>query len=223
MWWSKPKRISFEDTRKTLVTVLKDVRSDWADRIAAVPSMSFSSLLGGMGSFSDLVICQINHHNISSDREPLANELVSCLTSICYVSSKQGSLSADTAVESCGTLGLELTGCRCLACGYAQVNPVGIRSLIAAVQVRKGIREGIANGNPSKALIALWQAKEDSDTIQVVVEQAESSGIHYSKEDKWMRPCRHCGSNDTCVYRWKKDRQIFVPADDNLPLRSMPA
>src|SRR4051794_24546334 len=99
MFWSKPMTISFADAQSVLVVVLKEVRCDnWAERVAAAGTDSFRSLLGGMGSFSDLVVCRENHHDVSADREPLANELLMCLTSVCYTSSKDGPLTADSAV-----------------------------------------------------------------------------------------------------------------------------
>ena len=221
MFWSKPNTISFADAQKVLVAVLRDVRcDDWAEWVAAVSSGSFRSLLGGMGSFSDLVICRENHHDVSVDREPLANEVVSCLSSVCYTSSRDGALTADSAVTSCGTTSLVLSGWRCLACGHAQVTLRGLRSLIAAIDVRRVIRDGIAKRTPSNALLALWRAPEDSETVRRLAERAMASGIGQSDSDGWMRPCPACGSDDTCVYRWRDDGARFIPTDDNLPLRN---
>jgi len=219
MFWSKPKTISFDDAQRVLVAVLNDVRcTDWADRLAGVAPSSFPSILGGMGSFSDLIVCRENQHEVSSEREPLANELVSCLSSICYTSSREGDLTADAAIASCGTISLVLTGWRCLVCGHAQATSRGVRSLIAAIDVRRSIRDGIAQRTASDKLLALWRAPEDSDRVRFLVERARTSGIGYSESDSWMRPCAACGSDDTCVYRWRRDGDRFVPADDNLPL-----
>jgi hypothetical protein len=221
MFWSKPKTISFDDAQRVLVAVLRDVRcNDWAERVAAVSSSSFRSLLGGMGSFSDLVICDANHHEVAPEREPLANELVSCLTSICYAASREGDLTADAAVASCGTIGLELTGWRCLACGYAQIYSRGVRSLIAATRTRRAIRDGIAQRSPHDALLAYWRAPEEVDAVRALIEQAWMSDIQFADGDSWMRPCPGCGGDDTCVYRWRQERDRFVPTDDNLPLRN---
>ena len=222
MWRSKPNKISFEDARKVLVTVLRDVRSDWAEKIASVTAMQFPKQSGGMGSFSDLVIDQANGHEITPNRQPLANELLSCLREICYVTSesRELSLSADAAVSSCGTLDLVLTGWRCLSCGYAQTTPTQIGYLIAAVQVRKTIREGITEGAPVDALISLWRAEENTVRVRALLDQVQSSRIQYTHDEAWMRPCPRCGSEDTCAYRWKEIGHTFVPTDDNLPLRS---
>ena len=221
MFWSKPKTISFADAQKVLVAVLRDVRcDDWAGRVASVSTGSFQSLLGGMGSFSDLVICRENHHDVSAEREPLTNALVSCLTSVCYTSARDGALTADSAVASCGTTGLVLSGWRCLTCGHAQVTARGVRSLIAAIEVRRALRDGITKRTPSDTLLELWRAPEDSEAVRLLVERARARGIGHSDTDGWMRPCPACGSDDTCVYRWRDGGARFVPTEDNLPLRS---
>jgi hypothetical protein len=221
MFWSKPKTISFADSQRALVAILRDVRCNyWAERIAAVSTNSFQSLLGGMGSLSDLIICRENHHEITPEKEPLANELVGCLASICYATSKTGSATLDAAVASCGTISLVLSGWRCLACGHAQISPRSVRAVLAAVNVRRAIGNGIARRSPYEEIVNLWQAKEDSDSLRVLIQKAGESGIAYSQADGWMRPCPHCGGNDTCVYRWQTDRDKFIPASDNLPLRS---
>jgi hypothetical protein len=221
MFWSKPKTISFAEAREVLVAVLRDVRCDgWSERVATASAASFQSLLGGMGSFSDLVICRQNHHNVSTDREPLANELVSCLTSVCYSSSKVRALAltADSAIACCGTFSLVLTGWRCLTCGHAQVTSRGLRSLIAAIEVREALRNGVAKRTPAESLLALWRSPEDTKILRLFIERAESSGIEYSESEEWMRPCPACGSDNTCVYRWRDDGARFVSAADNLPL-----
>jgi len=221
MLWSKPKTISFEDAQRVLVALLRDVRCNhWADQVSAASPNSFPSLLGGMGSFNDLIICRQNHHELAAEREPLANELVSCLRSVCYAASKEGILTAETAVASCGTIDLVLSGWRCLVCGYGQITSRDARSLIAAVDVRRSLRDGIDRRSPSDALLSLWRNPENSKAIQALIDKAQTSGIQYTEEDRWMRPCPGCGSGDTCVYRWRQDHDRFIPADDNLPLRN---
>jgi len=221
MFWSKPKTISFDEAQQVLVTLLRDVRCHyWADQVSTASAHSFPSLLGGMGSFNDLIICRQNHHEIAAEREPLANELVSCLRSICYAASKEGMLSADAAVASCGTINRLLQGWRCRVCGYSQITSRNARSLIAAVDVPRSIRDSFDQRSPSDALLALWRGPENSKAIQALIDGAQKSGIRYTEEDRWMRPCPGCGSGDTCVYRWKQGHDKFIPADNNLPLRN---
>jgi hypothetical protein len=147
---------------------------------------------------------------------------VSCLGSVCYAISKEGILAADAAVASCGTINLVLPGWRCLVCGYGQITSRSARSLIAAVDVRRSLRDGIDQRSPSDTILALWRNPENSKAIEELIDKARTSGIQYTEEDRWMRPCPACGSGDTCVYRWRQDHDRFIPADDNLPLRNSP-
>jgi len=219
MLWSKPKTISFAEAQRVLVTVLRDVRcNDWANKVSAASANSFRSLLGGMGSFNDVVICRANHHELATDREPLANELVDCMRSVCYAT-RDGAIAADAAIASCGTISLVLTGWRCLVCGHGQISSRGARSFVGAVEVRKALRDGINQRAPSDALLALWREPENFLAVRVLVDMARTSGIQYSEGEGWMRPCPGCGGNNTCVYRWKRDHDEFVPTADNLPLR----
>ncbi len=221
MFWSKPKTISFEDAQRVLVTLLRDVRcNSWADRVSATSPNAFPSLLGGMGSLNDLIICQKNHHELAAEREPLANELMSCLLSVCYAASRDGTLTADAAVASCGTINLVLPGWRCLVCGYGLITSRSARSLISASDVRRALRDGIDQRSPSDSLLALWRGPENLNGIQALIDKAQKSGIQYTDEDRWMRPCPGCGSSDTCIYRWRQDHQRLIPTDDNLPLRN---
>jgi len=220
MPWSKPKTISFDDSQRVLITILRDVRCDqWAEKVSAASPNSFHSLLGGMGSLNDLIICRENHYAIVADREPLANELVSCLRSVCFAASKDGPLTAAAAVASCGTINLVLSGWRCLVCGYGQIVSRSARSVIAAVEVRRALRDGIDKRLPAETLLALWRKPENSDSLRELIDKAQSSGIQYAEGDSWMRPCPGCGSNDTCVYRWRQENDKFVSTDNNLPLR----
>jgi hypothetical protein len=68
-------------------------------------------------------------------------------------------------------------------------------------------------------LISLWRSGEDSDSVRKLINKAQCSGIFYSEDDSWMRPCPRCKSDDTCVYRWKEYNDRFIATDDNLPLR----
>jgi len=221
MFWSKPKKISFENAQQVLGAVLRDVRcNEWADRVASVSSSSFKSLLGGMGSLTDLVISQENQHEVSTEREPLANELVHCLTSVCVVTSRGGAVTADAAVGECGDHSLLVSGWRCLACGYGRISLRGARCVIAALEVRRALKEGIAQRSPTKALLDLWEHSSDSDLVQALVAKAQASGVRCSEEESWMRPCPGCGSDDTCVYRWRQENDRLLPEGDNLPLRN---
>lgn len=221
MFWSKPNTISFAQAQTVLTTVLRDVKcDDWALRVSSISSVGFSSLLGGMGSFSDLIICRENGHQITAEREPLANELMSCMSSICHTTSKRGDLTAHDAIACCGTLGLVLSGWLCRICGYGAANDRALRSLIAANAVREAIRTGIQRQTPEVVLLGLWTGPEDWDGLQALRARSVADGIQSLNSDGWMRPCPVCGSEDTCVYRWSDNGLSFQPTSDNLPIRA---
>ncbi len=212
---SKPKRISFEDARSALVILLEDVGENWwLEKLSSIHAYSFKSLLGGMGSFTDLVICPENNHRITEERTPLANELLTCLRGICYIVGQEGSLSPERVIAVCGRTQFILSGWRCLSCGHSQISRQDARYFHASIEVHKALGRGI------EALLQLWESAENSDEIQEIIAMAERSGIRIAEGTGWMRPCPSCKSHDTCVYRWYADNKLFLPTADNLPLRT---
>jgi hypothetical protein len=211
---SKVKPITFEDAKRVLLALLNDVSEEfWHGKLADTSAGSFRTILGGMGSFNDLVICPQNKHRIADEKEPLANELLSCLSSVCYVASRRDSLDPSDAVAACGTVGLVLTGWRCLACGHSQVSYCDIRAFIAAVAVREALKSGI------DTVLELWNSKEDVEALGEMINLATKSGIIVTRDKAWMRPCPSCKENDTCVYRWNLENGSFVAGVDNLPMK----
>jgi hypothetical protein len=210
----KPNLVTFEHARSVLLTVLADVGEEfWREKLASVSSDSFRRLLGGMGSFSDLVICVENKHRVADDKEPLANELISCLRTVCYVTAQRGPIAMPDAVAACGTAKATLHGWRCLACGHSRVSNQDIRAFVAFIAVRDALKKDI------EEVLHVWRSREDNDTIQRVVNLVTRSGIALSNDDAWMRPCASCKSEDTCVYRWQLREDSFLPTPDNLPLK----
>jgi hypothetical protein len=210
---SKVKPITFEDAKRGLLALLADVGEEfWHGKVADASAGSFRGILGGMGTFNDLVICPQNKHRIADEKEPFANELLSCLTSVCYVASRCDSLDPFDAVTACGTVGLVLTGWRCLACGHSQVSYYDIRAFIATVAVREALKRGI------DPVLQLWHRKEDVEALGEMINVATKSGIIVTHDKAWMRPCPSCKGNDTCVYRWNLENGLFVADADNLPM-----
>jgi hypothetical protein len=153
---STPKPISFEDARSVLLVVLSEVGEEfWHRKLIDCSSSSFGTILGGMGSFNDLIICRQNNHKITDEKEPLANELLSCLTAVGYVTSRRGSVQPSDAVAACGTARLALSGWRCLSCGYPQTSNYDARAFIAAVGIRYALAAGI------NQVLKLWNGPEE--------------------------------------------------------------
>jgi hypothetical protein len=211
---STPKAITFEDAKSVLLVVLAEVGEEfWHRKLVECSSDSFKAILGGMGSFNDLFICSQNNHRITDEKEPQANELLSCLTSVCYVTSQRGSVQPSEAVAACGTEQLVISGWRCLSCGYSQTSRYNIRAFIAAGRVRDALGIGIDQ------VLKLWIQPEDAKAVQDWADLAEQSKIHVTEDESWMRPCPSCGGNDTGVYRWEFKSGSFIPGGDNLPIR----
>lgn len=213
---SNPKPISFEDAKSVLLVVLADVGEEfWHGKLADCSSSSFKTILGGMGSFNDLIICPQNNHQVTDEKEPLANELLSFLTSVCYVTSQRGSVQPSDAVAACARARLVLSGWRCLSCGYSQISSHDARAFIAAANVRDALGAGI------NLLLKLWKGPEDAKALQDLSDLAKQSKIHVTEDKSWMRPCPSCKGNDTCVYRWQLENGSFLPTADNLPMKTI--
>jgi hypothetical protein len=175
-------------------------------------------MCGGMGSFSDVIICRQNGHQIAAEKEGLANEILNCFSAICFVSAKS-SLTADEAVSACGTLSMVLQGVRCLNCGYAGVNLDNLACFHAAITVRKLLREGIECGDLFQRVTAYWTSYSPQRETQPLKAWLGPSHIEFRDTQGMMRPCPSCGSQDTAIYRWNLKGQRFESSADNLSLR----
>lgn len=181
--------------------------------------MGFTKVFGGMGSFSDLVLCKANNHLIESDKEPLANELLRCLSSIAYTTSREGDLTSQEAISACGNIGSELSGWRCRDCGYGEVSPASIYGFAAYHDVRQAIENGIKTELFFDSIKAVWDQFNGTDKVNRFRESIKNSEILLSQNTGWMRPCPKCQKEDTCVYRWDFNGRKFVPSTDNLELK----
>ncbi|HXA45074.1 MAG TPA: hypothetical protein VNZ25_06175 [Candidatus Angelobacter sp.] len=173
------------------------------------------SAYGGMGSFNDIGFDDVWLGTLFDD-----------LKSACYYFAHQPTNKPDIrALErSMGIVGFELSGWRCLACGYGVVSRRDIEYFIARRVIRQNVlaeagrtrlREFVASAirlHPSDAVL----------TPERVAGLADGSGLHIRDNNEWLRPCPSCGSADTAVYRWllADDGHKFVPAHDNSQLRT---
>jgi hypothetical protein len=204
---SRPRKISFHQAHAALLTLLEDVGEKfWHAKLKEVSIDTFSGVLGGMGSFSDLFLCAENNHRLTEDKEPLANALLDCLTATLYTASAEGSITATDAIAACGQVPDTLSGWRCGVCGYAQSSHYQLRALIAASAVRDALKDG------TEGLLRLWQSSGDQKEFQRLLETAIKSGICPTKTTLDMRPCPSCESSDTAVSRWVLQGNSLVPA-----------
>ena len=205
------KTICFEEARDLLATVLRDVGENfWARKIASADGAWFRSLCGGMGSLSDLVICRDNRHDITPEREPLANELVSALSSICSTAARGRELTADLAAAACGYGAPGLMVRQCRSCGYAHASPRSLRTWLAAVQIRDAVRRGAEQGTATETLLELWRAPFDAEAFARLIAQVRRSGIDYTREDHGIGSCPQCGFDYLEQKWWDRQGERFV-------------
>ncbi len=179
----------------------------------------FTNVYGGMGSFNDLVLCKANNHRIENDKEPLANELLNCLSSIAYTAAGKGELTAHEAITACGNIGSELSGWRCRDCGYGELSPDSIYSFAAYYDVRQAIETGIKTESFLDSIKAVWNQFNSTEKVNRFRKAVKISEISLSQSTGWMRPCPKCQKEDTCVYRWDFNGRKFVPSQDNLAVK----
>lgn len=176
------------------------------------------SIYGGMGSFNDIVICRINHHKVTDEQEPWANALLMDLQSVCHAFSAGENFKANAWN---GESRKVLQGWACRDCAYCEITHRDTDSFLAPRLVDPMVRDGMLNSDVVSVVDRVLALNIPclTERRSQVLEQAESSGIHVSKRTGWMRPCPHCGENNTCVYRWVHLERGFVPSSDNLKLK----
>ncbi|MHB8126351.1 MAG: DUF6966 domain-containing protein [Desulfitobacteriaceae bacterium] len=179
------------------------------------------SAYGGMGSINDLVLCQQNKHQLTKEQVPWANDLLIELLSLC---SSLARLPQKT-IRFESTDKLQIQGWRCLSCGYSELTMLDIENYISRPMVRKGMEQAIKSCQlvefiPQVLSICLPGIEDERAKIKNIALQ---SGINVTTRDGCLRPCPHCGDNDTAVYRWDKQGESwfakFIPAPNNLSIK----
>lgn len=173
------------------------------------------SAYGGMGSFNDIGFQDVWLGTVFSD-----------LKSACFYFAHHPTAKPDlSALErSMGTVGFELSGWRCLACGYGVVSRRDIEYFIAHRIIRQRILTEAGQTRLREFVQSVIRTRQTDPvfTSERVAAWADASGLHIRDSNDWLRPCPKCGGNDTAVYRWllvDKEGHCFVPAHDNLKLR----
>jgi hypothetical protein len=171
--------------------------------------------LGGMGSLNDLVLCRQNHHKIEMDAEPSASVLLSFLIDICFETART---SKETAMPRIDKLEV-VSGSRCRHCGHSFIGDQSFLRVIAVDRLRQILQENAVPEWPRKPLIDYWKSGYAPSDLKHLVDLCVASKIEHASGTDWMRPCRKCGSEDTCVYRWRITPGGLIPTTDNLSIR----
>lgn len=176
------------------------------------------SAYGGMGSFTDL-----------SFQDVWLGTLFGYLQSACYhfahhPTAKSGTQGLDHSMRG---EDFELSGWRCLQCGYGVVSRRKIDSYLAGRLLRKLVVTESKKARLRELVAAVVHTRPSDPmlTPAKLSDWVSRSGLHLRDNDDWMHDCPSCGSDGTAVYRWlltEKDDHRFVPAENNLPLRADP-
>jgi hypothetical protein len=217
----KAKTIAFEDAQRVLVSLLNEVgEHHWANHISRASSSSFRGLLGGMGSLNDLIICRANSHKIADDDDPRANTLLVAMIGVCAETSSRGAMTGEDASRRCAGGGIVLSGSRCLQCGHSFSGSRQVLSFVTERRLQRVLEDSSASDWPVGRLLDYWHTGEPNHVMEMLIDRLQAAGIEYSPGNGWMRPCRQCGSDDTCIYRWTISSDSVSPASDNLKLRN---
>ena len=182
-----------------------------------------TAFTGGMGSvFNDFYICVQNKHKVTPEQEVWANRIFQSLTSLTHFFanklSKGHMPNLDEVKKDSWNMTFE--GIGCLDCGFSSMQRNGIDYHIASNIVENEIVIALKQGHLQKTINEIMARslpiiKAERERI---IAKLDKSGINYTEDSNFMRPCKNCGSNNTVVYRWEEKKDIYVPAKDNLKL-----
>lgn len=186
---------------------------------------------GGMGSINDIWITTGNHHRITKEAEPWANELMSYLLGISarlahMIEGKKKIQPEKLFGKNQQTVPLQ--GWRCLFCGYGELSKNSLDNYLAQLMLPDIVREFFSQGTIEELIcmcleVKIPQLKQWREELTAI---ALKSGVAIAEHT--MRPCVKCKGNDTAVYHWElqeqrgrfgKKKQVLLPAENNLKLR----
>jgi uncharacterized protein DUF6966 len=189
---------------------------EWEDRHSVTHHLS---AYGGMGSFNDIGFEDVWFGSLFND-----------LQSACYYFARHpiGKLSMTALRDSMGSLGFEIAGWRCLACGYGAVSRRDIDYFVARRVIREAVLEAAADAKLRELVRSVVEKKPSNNTLSndAIAGWVRNGGIEIRESSEWLRPCSACNSDDTAVYRWrftKQDGGKFIPSADNLAVRGVKA
>lgn len=186
--------------------------ADWEDRRSVSHHLS---AYGGMGSFNDINFVDVWLGSLFDD-----------LKSACYhfAHYPKGKPYVSVLRESMSPLGFEITGWRCLVCGYGVVSKHNIDHFVASRVIRDAVLEAAADAKLQELVRSVVEQKPSNSTLsnETVAVWVRNGGIEIRESQDWLQPCPACKADDTAVYRWRftnKNGERFIPSDDNLPVR----
>jgi hypothetical protein len=108
-------------------------------------------------------------------------------------------------------------------CGYSETSPDSLEKLLADIVLPVEVFRACEKRELDRLVdqVLALKLKGLTDLRADLAKLITSSGI-VLKQDRWMRPCRACGNDDTAVYRWTlqgRTNRRFIPSDDNLPMQ----
>ncbi len=175
---------------------------------------------GGMGSLNDLWISTWNGRVLSESQKSWINETLSLFRHLAFqtaqcLKKKNGGVFSRIAVNKVlrtARGNLHLDGWRCLNCGYLETQVDGVERFLA-----KEVLPGeISRAKTESDLISIVEMGFSSQLSEIqkmreqVNAQVVESGITVTERNVWMRPCPHCGSNNTEVCHWLRIRRRFA-------------
>ncbi|MCB1201021.1 MAG: hypothetical protein KDK41_10275 [Leptospiraceae bacterium] len=206
-----------------------------------------SAYAGCPGSFDDLVILSINGHKIDSEYEYQVNLVFYWLRILCYffATTKKKRINFKTLLEEFSVENLvlskakkeaelfigpyklanfktEISGERCLDCGYAIIPDNKIDQFILDNIIPSWVLWASVNNRLIDLVnrILQWQRTELDELKQEICDCIRRSSIEI-RGSMWSKKCPQCKSKDHAVYRWKlrsSKKSRFFPVKNNIKL-----
>lgn len=231
---------AYERTLIAMEYVLRRIGDGWADWMktdldAWRENRDVSHHLGaygGMGSFNDVIICRMNHHEVTDEQEPWANWLFKWLKAMLLYfarhplespSSKQlrraigvhaPSLAAYVGGERApdsmrGFLSdrIEIQGAACLSCGDAAMTPIDLDWAIAGRIVPEMLFDASARATLVQAIDAILSLNVPGlgDPRARITAAALAGTIPIRGKHDWFGLCVRCGSKGLAAYHWVRN------------------
>ena len=200
--------------------MLWETENDTAHHLAAY---------GGMGSLTDLWICATNGHDVTEFQEIWVNCLLARFRDLCFqlartphtekevetvIGKKSNSILSpfrryrelfkSEISDWIARTNIDLSGWRCLSCGYEETQPKDIENTLARIMLPRQLSMaeteqkliGVVDDTLSQNFPGIMLLREQLEAI------VQNNRIAIVERGGWMRPCPQCGSHEAEVYQW---------------------